>query len=474
MAKSAIINPAFTETAIYGDPAIKPVFTPNDPLSRRIFQGDVPSQAPQPAYTLFSLRKELQTLQKQNAALQQTLRLSSGLRQRFEALFDASPMGLFTHNIEDQIVEANLTLANLLQMDREQLIGQHIGSFIAPQDHANFIHHLTQLRDQKNNATAICTITLITRQKTEVAVQLESTLQPAGTYQAETIHSCISPLGDSSDPQCLVDLASSNAELQKEINEREMAEKQLRRHQEELAHVARLNTMGEMASGLAHEINQPLTAISSYTQSCLRLLDGDLDKQAQVPAILEQVCDQAQRAANIIRHLRDFVSKSASHRETTELSDVMQLAISMMRNSFHENAVTLDIETQTDMPSITADAIQLEQVALNLLRNASEAMSSPQHSHHKRHLHIVLDRPNSTHVRITISDTGPGIRPDNAKKIATPFYSTKTDGMGLGLAISRTIVEDHGGALTHETNADGGATFIFTLAIDGKQSPTSD
>jgi len=412
----------------------------------------------------FVLREKFRTLQKQNATLRQTLNLSSGLRQRFETLFDASPLGLFTHDTNEQIVEANLTLANLLQIKRSQLIGQHIGKFIAPQDHAHFIRHLTWLRDNnKNAASAHCTISLMTSQQIQVKVQMKSTIQTTGM-----IHGRISLQENTSYPHCLAELAKSHAKLRKEISGRELLEEQSRQHQEKLAHVARLNTMGEMAAGLAHEINQPLTAISSYVRSCLRLLEGDEKKRAQVPGILEQACNQAQRAANIIRHLRDFVSKSASHRETTELGNVIQLAVSMMRTEFHTNNITLNIETLANMPLVIADAIQIEQVVLNLLRNANEAMSDPQNHCDTRHLNIVLDQPTATHVRISVSDTGPGIPLDDMKKIPTPFFSTKANGMGLGLAISRTIVEDHGGKLTHKTNQKGGATFMFTLAIDGK------
>jgi len=389
--------------------------------------------------------------------------LSSGLRQRFEILFDASPLGLFTHDAEERIVEANLALANLLQMKRAQLIGQHIGNFIAPQDHARFIQHLTWLRDNKNGGSAHCTVSLVSSQQKQIRVRMKSTIQPTGI-----IHGRISPVESTSHPQCLAELAKSHAKLQKEIGERELLEEQSRQHQERLAHVARLNTMGEMAAGLAHEINQPLTAISSYVRSCLRLLEGDEKKRAQVPGILEQACNQAQRAANIIQHLRDFVSKSASHRETTELGNVVQLATTMMRTEFHTNNITLKIETLANLPLITADAIQIEQVVLNLLRNASEAMSDPQKPCSNRRLHIVLDHPTPTHVRISVSDTGPGVPLNDMKKIPTPFFSTKTNGMGLGLAISRTIVEDHGGKLTHKTNSKGGAIFMFTLAIDGK------
>ena len=222
--------------------------------------------------------------------------------------------------------------------------------------------------------------------------------------------------------------------------------------------------MGEMASGLAHEINQPLTAINSYTKSCLRLLQGDSEKQAQVPFLLEHVCKQTQRAASIIRHLRDFVSKSTPHRESTNLGQVINQAVNMMRGDLNKQDISLDLKIPVDLPQINADAIQIEQVIINLMRNACEAMSNSD----TRLLHIKLDQTDETHLRITISDTGPGIDPQNAKKIPTPFFSTKPNGMGLGLTISRTIIEDHGGKLSHETNSEGGATFIITLSINGK------
>lgn len=439
-----------------------------DPLSQRIFKGDELPTSLQPAETLFSLRAELEELQKENDALQRSLQLSSGLRQRFESLFDEFPLCLLSLDDEENIVEANLTLARLLHMDRAQLIGQPISSIIDPQDHADFLQELSQAHNQKNTPHALGEVTLITAQQTPVKVQIESTLLHASAYSSATIHCRISPSQKTEPPRHLADLAISNAKLQKEINEREQAEERSRRHREELAHAARLKTMGEMASGLAHEINQPLTAIHSYAKSCLRLLKGDADKQAQVPFILEHVGKQAQRAASIVQHLRDFVSKNASHREATELSHVVQLAVRMMHSEFKKHGINLEIETESDLPTINADAIQLEQVLINLMRNACEAMSGDSSKAHQ--LKIVLDKPRTDFVRIAISDTGPGIEADSAKKIATPFFTTKTNGMGLGLAISRTIVEDHGGKLTHENNANGGASFLFTLAIDGRPS----
>lgn len=472
--------------------AIKSEFTADDALSRRIFHDEPPEESLGfTGLSTFSRAKFL-ALQEENQLLQQALLLSSGLRQRFEELYDASPIGLLSLDADDHIIEANLTFAQLLDTQRPRLIGQHLGKMIADEDHAAFIQHLTHVREQTSCSPACerCTVHLTSAGSPNIEVRLEScliqTLSPAlnfvvtNTTKTSNTLSAESPIirinvypitkEDNSDQQCHADLALINQQLQKEISERKLAEEKTRQHQDDLAHVARLNTVGEMASGLAHEINQPLAAIASYTQSCLRLLRGDKQKQAQVPNILEQVNTQAQRAASIVKHLRNFVTKGQSHREIVELSNVVRLAVSMVRNEIVSHQIALTIDTQPALPTIKADSIQIEQVILNLLRNAIEAMNDVEED--SRKLLIIIDRFSPTHVSIAISDTGSGIADDHSHKLSTPFFSTKETGMGLGLAISRTIVEDHGGQLTHSVNTDGGATFTFTLGIDGKQAST--
>jgi C4-dicarboxylate-specific signal transduction histidine kinase len=271
------------------------------------------------------------------------------------------------------------------------------------------------------------------------------------------------------------ELSDINAQLRKEISERKLAETQARQHQERLAHVARLNTVGEMTSGLAHEINQPLAAIASYTQGCLHRLRNTPDP-AQLPAqlkgTLEQIVVQAQRAANIVQHLRNFVTKGKPLREPTDLAQVVRLAISMVRSEIMKNEIELNITQDENLPVIEADPIQIEQVILNLLRNASEALTEVPPE--QRRLQIDINSQDYStdphYVSLAISDSGPGISSIDEDKVSTPFFSTKEDGMGLGLAISRTIIEDHGGRLQHIANRDGGATFYFTLAITGRRN----
>lgn len=265
------------------------------------------------------------------------------------------------------------------------------------------------------------------------------------------------------------ELRDINAQLRKEIAERELAEERARNHQEKLAHVARLNMVGEMTSGLAHEINQPLAAIASYTQGALLRLRKGEDAE-KVASILEQVIVQAQRAANIVQHLRNFVIKGKPHREPTDIALVVRRALSLVRNEVMKHAIELDVAPHEQLPLIEADAIQVEQVILNLLRNAVEAMSEVPSG--RRRLGIAVNASSEGGVVIAISDTGPGITDSVCGKISSPFFSTKPEGMGLGLAISRTIIEDHGGRLDHEPNPEGGTTFRFFLPARGRRSDT--
>lgn len=270
------------------------------------------------------------------------------------------------------------------------------------------------------------------------------------------------------------ELSDANVQLRKEIAERKQAESKARQHHERLAHVARLNTVGEMASGLAHEINQPLTAIASYTQGCLqRLRSSDDPKKTkeQLEGTLEQIVVQAQRAANIVQHLRNFVVRGKPQRETTDISNIVKLAVSMVRNLIIKYEVELNITQEKNLPHIEVDAIQIEQVILNLLRNAIEAMQEVTPKARKLHIEIsrYIDEQEMGSVSIAIHDTGPGVASHNESKVSTPFFSTKDDGMGLGLAISRTIIEDHGGRMGFCPRVGGGTTFHFTLAASGRR-----
>jgi two-component system sensor histidine kinase DctS len=259
-----------------------------------------------------------------------------------------------------------------------------------------------------------------------------------------------------------------------DITDRKRAEELSRQQQEKLETGARLATMGEISSMLAHELNQPLAAISSYTAGALNVLaradDGAL---AQAPALdtgmlkraLEQANTQARRAGQIIRSVHEFVKKREPRREVVTVQHVVDGIRALVELQARQSRVTLSIDVPPDLPAVLADRVLLEQVLLNLTRNAIEAMqeADPQ----QRLLRIAAAADSPGQVAVSVIDNGHGIAPDVAARLFSPFFSTKAEGMGMGLSVCRTAIEFHGGTLTHAANPGGGTVFTFTLQQAG-------
>ncbi|MDY3557643.1 PAS domain S-box protein [Gemmata sp. JC673] len=242
------------------------------------------------------------------------------------------------------------------------------------------------------------------------------------------------------------------------------AEEQLHQHQAELAHVARCVAVGEMAAVLAHELNQPLTAVINYCRGGALRLRGGTGTTAEVADVLDLTVAQAERAAGIIRRLREFMRKRAPHRSTTDLNFTVReaLALAGPELRYHQVAVTLDLGA--GLPPVQVDRIQIEQVLLNLLRNATEALAGTPAG--ARRVEITT-RCVAEGILVEVADTGAGLRPDELERVFEPFYTTKEQGTGLGLAISRSIIEAHGGRLSVRSADGGGAVFVFTLPVVG-------
>lgn len=253
-----------------------------------------------------------------------------------------------------------------------------------------------------------------------------------------------------------------------DITEQKRIESLQRQQQEQLEQTARLVTMGEMASTLAHELNQPLAAIASYAAGSLHLLQEAqhsptpplLPSLTQVLTKLEQ---QAQRAGRIIRRVHDFVRKSEPKRRPCRLEEVIEDSLGFIEAETHKRDIRIDKDIPPHLPALLADRLMLEQVLLNLLRNAIEAMEET--PPHERQL-TVHASCSGGELTLRISDRGHGIRPDIAAQLFTPFFTTKPQGMGMGLAICRTIIEFHHGQLRAEANPSGGSTFIITLPVE--------
>lgn len=260
-------------------------------------------------------------------------------------------------------------------------------------------------------------------------------------------------------------LKASKESLEQEIRERQHAQEQALNHQAELAHVARLSTMGEMASGLAHELNQPLSAIHTYVQGCIRRINmGNNDPESIINA-LQLTAQQADRAGGIIRRLRSFVRKGESHKTYTEINHIVNEVTGFLDTQLKNKKVILSLELEDDLPPVLADIIQIEQVLINLLKNGIEAMSGIDEPTIK----VSTRRFNNNFVELCVIDSGHGISEDKLKRIFNPFFTTKTSGMGMGLSISSSIIEAHDGKLYAENNTGQGARFCFTLPITEEQ-----
>jgi PAS domain S-box-containing protein len=247
----------------------------------------------------------------------------------------------------------------------------------------------------------------------------------------------------------------------RDITDLKRAAQQAERHSNELAHVARLATSGEMAAGLAHELNQPLYALSNFARGAIRRIEaGSLDRDSLL-GVMHDIADQAQRAADIIRSLRRYVGKRERQYAAVDVNESVRRVVCLLGGEARRHATTIDLELTERLPLVRCDAIQIEQVLLNLILNAMEVMVDTPRD--ERTVRVCTEQVDSLTIRLSVSDRGPGIAPSDADRIFDAFYTTKPEGLGLGLAISQTIVKAHGGHLEAAANVDRGATFRFTL-----------
>jgi two-component system sensor kinase FixL len=255
----------------------------------------------------------------------------------------------------------------------------------------------------------------------------------------------------------------------RDLTEHQQTQARLQQLQSELVHVSRLSAMGEMASALAHELNQPLAAISNYMKGSRRLLAASPDpNRSKIESALDRAAEQALRAGQIIRRLRDFVSRGESEKRVESLSKLIEEAGALGLSGAREQGVQLRFNLNPDHDLVLVDRVQIQQVLVNLFRNALEAMAQSS----RREL-IASNIPvDDDMIEIAVSDTGSGFHEDVEQNLFQTFFTTKETGMGVGLSISRSIIEAHGGRMWAEANASGGATFRFTLPAASSESLT--
>jgi C4-dicarboxylate-specific signal transduction histidine kinase len=251
--------------------------------------------------------------------------------------------------------------------------------------------------------------------------------------------------------------------IARDLTRRKRAETEARRQRNELAHLSRVTMLGELSGSLAHELNQPLTAILSNAQAAQRFMtspDVDLD---EVRDILADIVEQDKRAGAVIHRLRLLLKKGEVQQQPLDVNDLVRDVLKLITNDLANQGVAMQAELVPSLPTVKGDRVQLQQVLLNLLMNACDAMNS--NASADRQIVVCTELANGGDVRFSVSDSGSGLAPEQLAQVFEPFFTTKAHGLGLGLSVCRTIISAHGGRLWATNNLEGGATFQFTLPV---------
>jgi PAS domain S-box-containing protein len=392
----------------------------------------------------------LKLLASQAAISLENTRLYRDLEAReakIRRLVDANVIGICIWKLEGQIIEANEAFLNMLNYRRDDLVSGRLNWIdMTPPEWRDITDHV------------------ITQLKTTGIVQPyeKEYLRSDGSRVPVLVGSAVFEEDQNEGVSFVVDL-SEQKRSEEALQRRET---DLREAQAELAHVSRVVTMGELTASIAHEVNQPLSAALNNASACVRWLAADDLGEARQSA--SAVISNVRRAGEIIAGIRALAKKAPPQKEPLDLNQAILEAFAMVRSALHSNHVSLETELANDLPLIIGDRVQLQQVILNLLINGIEAMAEIEED--PRVLWVGSKRTieladNSEHLLIAVRDSGPGLDMNSLNRLFDTFYTTKPQGLGMGLAISRSIIEAHGGRLWAEANVPKGAVFQFTLPI---------
>ena len=242
-----------------------------------------------------------------------------------------------------------------------------------------------------------------------------------------------------------------------DVTERRRAEEE----RQALAHANRITTMGQLTASIAHEVNQPIAAVVTNAQAALRWLNMEPPDLGEVRQALDRIVKAGRRAGDVISRMRALVRKAPPRKDQLDINDTIREVIALMRRELHRTGTWLQTQLADGLPLLQGDRVQLQQVMLNLILNAVEAMSGSDEG--SRELLISTEQDGANGVRVAVRDWGPGLKPESLDQLFDAFYTTKPDGMGMGLSICRSIIEAHGGRVWAAPNPPRGAAFRFTL-----------
>jgi C4-dicarboxylate-specific signal transduction histidine kinase len=258
-----------------------------------------------------------------------------------------------------------------------------------------------------------------------------------------------------------IELKNANDALLKQMEEQRRTEEMLQTTRAELARAARITTMGELTASIAHEVNQPLAAVVANADACVAWLSREVPDLAEARAAAERATEGATRASDVIARIRSLITKATPQKSRVEINRIIEQTTALAEGQATKNNVEMKLELQPDLPFVLGDGIQLQQVILNLVMNGIEAMTTV--ADRPRTLTLLSESQNGDQVRVAVHDSGIGLSDEVKKRLFEPFFTTRTKGMGMGLSISRSIIEAHGGRLWADSNGSLGSTFQFTL-----------
>lgn len=352
-------------------------------------------------------------------------------------LFEHAPAGYMQLDGSGCILRINRTGAAMLGWDSSWLHGKPFSRWVVNNDKQLFQAHQHRLLNCEH---CVCPeLRIKNRQGRSVSLRLES-MRAAGDDDGAPCYRSI-----------MIDISGE-----------EQSARRLRRLQSQLTHVARVNTAGELATSLAHELNQPLGTVVLNCEAALRLLNSGQANDYEFAQALTQATEAASFASKVIRHLRDFLRKHDEQHKVCTLPALIRSVTTLIETDARDHDVDLQLDVEHGMPEIRVDPIQIEQVLVNLARNSIEAMSQHDAGGQNRMV-IRARRSPPDQLMVSVADTGPGLDSQQIDRLFNPFYTTKRDGMGMGLSISRTIIEAHGGRLWIDRGTRQGATMHFTL-----------
>jgi len=363
---------------------------------------------------------------------------------RLAAIVSSSDDAIITKTLDGTVTSWNAGATSIFGYEASEMIGQSITRIVPPDLHEEERQILARLARGER-------------------LQHYETVRIARDGRRVDISLTVSPLIGRSGK------VVGASKIARDVTATKRAEAELQQAQIELARVARLTTLGELTAAIAHEVNQPLTGLVSSGNACLRWLDGEAPDLEAARRSIERMIRDGSRAGEVISRIRAMIRKSKPQRDSLNINDAIMEVLALLRTEIHRNCISPYTELSTDLSLVWGDRVQLQQVILNLVMNAIEAMSGISQTQRRLSVSSVKDGPNG--VLVSVRDSGPGFDERALDRLFEAFYTTKANGMGIGLTVSRTIIQAHGGRLWAMPNAPQGAIFQFTLPTDSEHEP---